>query len=94
MPGKMLFGRMRPEVIEARVIGLNQFLQQVLALPQFACPDLVDFLERERNMPRARALSWSPGVVICLFLTNHSGTTHLGPRSCRVKPSLLCLFVE
>ena len=53
MPGKMLFGRMRPEVIEARVIGLNQFLQQVLASPQFACPDLVDFLERERNMPPA-----------------------------------------
>ena len=30
MPGKMLFGRMRPEVIEQRVVGLNQFLQPLL----------------------------------------------------------------
>ena len=51
MPGKMLFGRMRPEVIEARVLGLNHFLQQALTSPQFACPDLIDFLEREKNMP-------------------------------------------
>ena len=51
MPGKMLFGRMRPEVIETRVLGLNNFLQQILAGPQYACADVVDFLERERNMP-------------------------------------------
>ena len=51
MPGKSLFGRMRPEVIEQRVLGLNQFLQQSLTSPQFACPDLIDFLEREKNMP-------------------------------------------
>jgi hypothetical protein len=51
MPGKVLFGRNRPEVIEQRVLGLNQFLQQSLTSPQFACPDLVDFLEREKNMP-------------------------------------------
>lgn len=51
MPGKTLFGRMRPEVIEQRVLGLNKFLQQSLASPQFSCPDLIDFLEREKNMP-------------------------------------------
>ena len=47
MPGKVLFGRMRPEIIEQRFNGLNQFLQQALASPQFACPDLIEFLERE-----------------------------------------------
>jgi len=51
MPGKMLFGRMRPEVIETRVLGLHHFLQMALATPQFSCPDLADFLEREKNMP-------------------------------------------
>lgn len=51
MPGKVLFGRMRPEVTEQRVLGLNHFLQQALASPQFACPDLIDFLEREKNAP-------------------------------------------
>ena len=53
MPGKMLFGRMRLEVIETRVLGLNNFLQQILSGSQYACADLVDFLERDRNVPPA-----------------------------------------
>ena len=52
MPGKMLFGRMRPEVIETRVLGLNHFLQMVLSSPLYsACEDLIEFLENEKNMP-------------------------------------------
>ena len=53
MPGKVLFGRMRPEVIEARVLGLQQFLLLALNTPQHNCPELADFLEREKNMPPA-----------------------------------------
>ena len=53
MPGKVLFGRMRPEVTEQRVVGLNHFLQQALTNAQYACPDLIDFLEREKNQPPA-----------------------------------------
>lgn len=51
-PGKILFGRMRPEVIETRVLGLNHFLQMVLASPIYArLDDVSEFLERERNLP-------------------------------------------
>ncbi len=90
-PGKVLFGRMRPEVrrlaldrtkarprcvrvvrasrvsnginvrritpsapqvIETRVLGLNAFLQMVLSSPTYAAStDLVEFLERDRNLP-------------------------------------------
>jgi len=53
-PGKVLFGRMRPEVIETRVLGLNAFLQMVLSSPTYASSeDLVQFLEHDRNMPPA-----------------------------------------
>ena len=45
--------RVRVQIIEQRVIGLNQFLQHALASPQFACPDLADFLERGKNQPPA-----------------------------------------
>ena len=52
MPPKQLFGRMRPEVIESRVLGLNHFLQLLLSSPQYASTrELADFLEREMNMP-------------------------------------------
>jgi len=52
MPGKMLFGRMRPEVIETRVLGLNHFLQMVLSSPLYAASeDVMEFLEYEKNMP-------------------------------------------
>jgi hypothetical protein len=41
-----------PQVIETRVLGLNAFLQMVLSSPTYATStDLVDFLERERNLP-------------------------------------------
>jgi hypothetical protein len=48
-------------VIEARVLGLNHFLQQALTMPQYACPELVDFLEREKNAP-------PPGLDLVLEL--------------------------
>ena len=52
MPPKMLFGRMRPEVIENRVLGLNHFLQLCLNTHMFAShPVLHDFLERNKNVP-------------------------------------------
>ena len=52
MPRKMLFGRMRPEVIESRVVGLDNFLQLCLVTPLYAsCPNLLDFLTREKDMP-------------------------------------------
>lgn len=39
-------------MIEARVLGLQHFLEMTLASPQYAsCPELEDFLEREKNMP-------------------------------------------
>ena len=39
-------------MIETRVLGLNAFLQMVLSSPTYATStDLVDFLERERNLP-------------------------------------------
>lgn len=52
MPGKMLFGRMRPEVIESRVVGLDNFLQLCMVTPLYAsCPVLTDFLTREMDSP-------------------------------------------
>lgn len=52
MPPKQLFGRMRPEVIEHRVLGLNLFLQLCLGTPMYALhPVLQDFLERQKNVP-------------------------------------------
>ena len=52
MPGKMLFGRMRPEVIESRVVGLDNFLQLCMVTPLYAsCPVLTDFLTREMDAP-------------------------------------------
>lgn len=39
------------QVIEARVLGLQQFLAMALASPQYMCPEFVDFLEREKNQP-------------------------------------------
>ena len=52
MPGKMLFGRMRPEVIEVRVVGLDNFLQLCMVTPLYAsCPVLTDFLTREKDSP-------------------------------------------
>ena len=52
MPRKMLFGRMRPEVIESRVVGLDNFLQLCMVTPLYAsCPDLADFLTRGKNQP-------------------------------------------
>lgn len=52
MPGKILFGRMRPEVIEARVLGLDQFLQMLLRSDLYATSeDVMRFLEREKNLP-------------------------------------------
>jgi len=54
MPKKNLFGRMRPDVIERRVQGLNEFLQLCITNPSYAgLRDLADFLEREKNMPPA-----------------------------------------
>ena len=47
MPPKTLFGRMRPEVIENRVLGLNHFLQLCLGTPLYASHrSLTDFLEK------------------------------------------------
>ena len=52
MPGKMLFGRMRPEVIESRVVGLDNFLQLCMVTPLYAsCPVLTDFLTRGMDAP-------------------------------------------
>lgn len=52
MPRKMLFGRMRPEVIESRVVGLDNFLQLCMVTPLYAsCPMLTDFLTREKDTP-------------------------------------------
>ena len=52
MPRKMLFGRMRPEVIESRVVGLDNFLQLCMVTPLYAsCPVLTDFLTRDKDMP-------------------------------------------
>uniref|UniRef100_A0A7S3EXL5 PX domain-containing protein n=1 Tax=Haptolina ericina TaxID=156174 RepID=A0A7S3EXL5_9EUKA len=52
MPPKQLFGRMRPEVIESRVLGLNHFLQLLLSSPHYAGePELAAFLERDQNTP-------------------------------------------
>ena len=51
MPKKNLFGRMRPDVIERRVQGLNEFLQLCITNPSYAgLRDLADFLEREKNV--------------------------------------------
>ena len=51
MPKKNIFGRMRPEVIERRVQGLNEFLQLCITNPSYAgLRDLADFLEREKNV--------------------------------------------
>ncbi|KAL1507024.1 hypothetical protein AB1Y20_007886 [Prymnesium parvum] len=52
MPPKHLFGRMRPEVIESRVLGLNHFLQMLLSSAQYATTrEVIDFLERDQNIP-------------------------------------------
>mmetsp|Transcript_11338 Transcript_11338/g.24495 ORF Transcript_11338/g.24495 Transcript_11338/m.24495 type:complete len:267 (+) Transcript_11338:108-908(+) len=52
MPPKQLFGRMRPEVIENRVLGLNHFLQLCLSTPIYASHRaLEDFLTRQKNTP-------------------------------------------
>uniref|UniRef100_A0A7S0NX90 PX domain-containing protein n=1 Tax=Calcidiscus leptoporus TaxID=127549 RepID=A0A7S0NX90_9EUKA len=52
MPPKQLFGRMRPEVIENRVLGLNHFLQLCLTTPMYAAhPALDDFLNANKNTP-------------------------------------------
>ena len=52
MPGKMLFRRMRPEGIESRVVGLDNFLQLCMVTPLYAsCPVLTDFLTRGMDAP-------------------------------------------
>ena len=52
MPHKVLFGRMRPEIIESRVVGLDNFLQVCMVTPLYAaCPDVSDFLTRGKNQP-------------------------------------------
>jgi len=52
MPPKTLFGRMRPEVIENRVLGLNHFLQLCLGTPLYASHRaLSEFLEKNDPPP-------------------------------------------
>ena len=52
MPPKQLWGRMRPEVIENRMLGLNHFLQLCLGTPIYASHRAVsEFLEEGKNVP-------------------------------------------
>jgi len=52
MPPKQLFGRMRPEVIENRILGLSHFLQLCVSTPMYASHRaLDDFLCRQKNTP-------------------------------------------
>ena len=47
MPPKTLFGRMRPEIIESRILGLNHFLQLCINTPMYAAHrSFLEFLEK------------------------------------------------
>ena len=63
LPRKEFFGRMRPEVIEERVLGLGQFLQSALSLDCYASsPALAEFLERDKDQPPSGIEGWTDPI--------------------------------
>ena len=55
------------QVIEARVLGLQHFLAMALASPQYMCPELVDFLEREKDMSAGPDFEFDATTVTALL---------------------------
>mmetsp|Transcript_35595 Transcript_35595/g.58986 ORF Transcript_35595/g.58986 Transcript_35595/m.58986 type:complete len:274 (+) Transcript_35595:63-884(+) len=79
MPPKQLFGRMRPEVIENRVLGLNHFLQLCIDTPLYASHRALDeFLQREKNQPPAGI---DPSAVLDSPLDGASSGSAYGPEA-------------